>query len=274
MISVYSPHLKQRLYQLVYSVLLAHFFIALGRDDAFLGIFLNPFYYQDLIFVSLIVFPVCLLVSFMWKKLDQQFSWDKNFKLRLIAQVIGGVILPTILAGILVFAYMSLILDQDIRRTTYFYYELPVSVVVIIMLNLMLGIQYLIPHNKEVITSPRQPLLKNPVVVQSGKSKVLIDPDLVYFVEKEGPVCLVYTGNHSKHVFTRTLEELSNQLQQDFFIRANRQTIIHRKNCLSYETERSGKLILHVLVPPDRKITISQKKAREFKRWLKGSSTT
>src|SRR5690606_29707163 len=102
-------------------------------------------------------------------------------------------------------------------------------------------------------------------------SKILIDPDLIFFVEKEGTLCFVYTKNQTKHIFTRTLEELSKQLQQEFFIRANRQSIIHRNNCLSYETERSGKLILSVLVPSGKKITISQKKAREFKKWLSGS---
>src|SRR5690606_39126162 len=240
--------MKQRLYLLGYSVLIAHFFIALGRDDAFVGLFWNPFYYLDLFFVTLIVFLVSLVISIIWKKLDQRFPWHRNFRLRFAAQVVGGVVLPTALAGILVDVYMSLILDQDIRSTTYFYYEFPISIVVIVMINLMLGIQYLILHKQESI-SPPQPLFKNPVVVQSGNSKILIDPDLIFFVEKEGTLCFVYTKNQTKHIFTRTLEELSQQLQQEFFIRANRQSIIHRNNCLSFETERSGKLILSVLVP-------------------------
>src|SRR5690606_12312831 len=117
------------------------------------------------------------------KMLDQKVPWDKNFRLRFAAQVIGGVVLPTALAGILVYAYMSLVLDQDIRSTTYFYYEFPISIVAIVMINLMLGIQYLILHKQETISSP-QPLFKNPVVVQSGNSKLLIEPDLIFFVEK------------------------------------------------------------------------------------------
>lgn len=208
-----------------------------------------------------------LLIYWIWNRLDLWFFWNHEFRKRLLLQILGGVILPAICSIILVYAYMSLILKQNIFTTTYFYYELPVSVVIIVMLNLVLGIHYL-THSKPMAIPLPHPMSPKPLVVQSGNSKVLLNPDKVFFVEKVGPVCLVYTEDQSKYIFTHTLDEFSKQLQQDHFFRANRQAILHKNNCKSFITERSGKLVLTVLYPEGKKITISQKKAREFKWWL------
>ncbi len=259
--------LKQQGFLLGYSVLLAHFFIALGRDDAFWGLFWQSSYYQDLFFVTIIVFLVSLLIESIWKKLDQGFSWEVNFRKRFLLQVTAGVLLPTCFSALLVYGYMTLILKQDIGSTTYFYYEFPVSLVMILMLNLLLGVQYL-SRTKIIEIQPSPVIPKIPVVVQSGNSKILLDPDDVFFIEKEGPICFVYNQDQVKYISPQSLDQLSGQLQPDVFFRTNRQTIAHRNNCLSFRTERSGKLILALRCPPQKKIAVSQKKAREFKIWL------
>lgn len=269
-LSIKKLRVKQRTTLLVYSLVVAHFFIALGRDDAFGELFWQAAYYQDLFFVSLIVFVSCLFILFVWKKLDEVFSWQEDFKRRLISQLLGGILLPTLISALMVYAYMRLILYQDIFSTSYFYYELPISMIVILVINLLLGIQHLI-YVKGNIPSPTPSVDNTPVVVQSGNSQIMLDPATIFFVEKEGSICFVYTGNHTKYIFPHALDQLAQQLQQTFFFRTNRQTITHRNNCLGFETERSGKLILSLHHPTSKKITISQKKAREFKIWLKGT---
>lgn len=261
-------------YLFVFSALLAHFFIAIGRNDALWGIFWQSFYYVELMYVGFIVFLISLLILWIWNKLDQWHPWQENFRKRILWQILAGVILPALCSIFMVHAYMSLILDQDIFQTSYFFYELPVSVVVIFMINLVLGIHFLtqsIPSATTHITSLSDP---KPVWVQSGKSKILLDPDTICFVEKVGPVCMVYTDDKSRHVFPFALEELSKQILEENFFRANRQSILHRDNCKSFVTERSGKLILTMHLPEGKKISVSQKKSREFKFWLKNGATS
>ena len=207
--------LKQHISLLGYSLLLAHFFIALGRDDAFWGLFWQASYYQDLFFVSIIVFMVSLLIRSIWRKLDQGYSWQENFRKRFTLQVAAGVLLPTFISALLVYSYMALILKQDIANTTYFYYELPVSLVVILMLNLILGVQYL--SRTKIIEIPPSPTIrKSPVVVQSGNSKILLDPEHVFFVAKEGPICFVYTDDQIKYIAPHSLDQLSRQFTAGF----------------------------------------------------------
>ena len=253
-----------------YSLLLAHFFIALGRDDAFWGLFWQAAYYQDLFFVAIIVFIVSVLIHSVWAKLNQRCPWQQNLRKRLILQIFAGVLLPALLSILFVYLYMHLVLNQDIKSTSYFYYELPVSLLIILMINLVLGLQYAIGHQKKT-AEPVPSAGKNPVMVQSGNIKILLDPEHVSFVEKEASLCFVYTQNKTKYIYPNSLDQLSQQLQQDFFFRTNRQTIIHRSNCLSFETERSGKLILTLHHPVAKKVTVSQKKARQFKAWLRSN---
>ena len=260
---------KQWIALLIYSVMIAHFFIALGRDDAFWGLFLMPEYYQDLIFVSLIVFMVSQLILVIWKKLDQRYQWHSNFRKRIIYQLLAGVMLPSFLSFLLVYGYMAFVLSQNITRTTYFYYELPVSIVIILMINLMLALQYALGRKEPIPVPPPDP---KPLMVQSGNVQLLLDPEQILLAEKEDALCLVYTKSKNRYIFPHSMDLLSQQLQPIDFFRTNRQTITHRNNCHAFETERSGKLILTLHYPPGKSITISQKKAKEFKGWLKRSN--
>lgn len=87
-------------YLLVFSAFLAHFFIALGRNDALWGIFWQPFYYVELMYVGFIVFLVSLLILWIWNKLDQRHPWQVNFRRRLLnpassfLQSMGDPLLP------------------------------------------------------------------------------------------------------------------------------------------------------------------------------------
>jgi len=260
---------KQKATLLVYSMAVAHFFIALGRDDAFGELFWQKTYYQDLFFVSLIVFAISLIVLFIWKKLDVFLSWQDNFKKRLVAQFLGGILLPTMLSALLVYGYMEFVLHQNILSTSYFYYEFPISGVVILVINLLLGIHYLV-YNKKEIPGPVPTVRKSPITLQSGNTHILLDPDQILLAEKEDALCLVYTTSKNRYIFPHSLDLLSQQLQPTDFFRTNRQTITHRNNCHAFETERSGKLILTLHYPLGKSITISQKKAKDFKAWLKG----
>lgn len=255
---------KQEILLLGCSLVLAHFFIALGRDDALWGLFFESTYYVDLIFVTPIVFLVCQIILVIWKRLDIQYPWQLDFKRRLAYQVVAGIFMPTALSFLLVYAYMSWILQQDITATTYFYYELPVSVVIILMINLVLGLQRSLQQQQSKTPPPQQ----RSFVVQSGIAQVLLDPEQVVLVEKDESLCFVYTSDKKRYVFSGSLDLLSQQLPSQRFFRTNRQTITHRSNCHSFTSERSGKLVLVLHYPSAKTITISQKKAREFKQWL------
>src|SRR5690606_23702472 len=174
-LSIKKLRVKQRTTLLVYSLVVAHFFIALGRDDAFGELFWQAAYYQDLFFVSLSVFVSCLFILFVWKKLDQVFSWQEDFKRRLISQLLGGILLRPLISASMVSAYLLLISYRDIVSTSFFYYELTIAMIINLVVNLLLRIQHLISV-KGNIPSTTPSVDNTPVVVQSGKSQIMLDP--------------------------------------------------------------------------------------------------
>ncbi|WP_321286227.1 LytTR family DNA-binding domain-containing protein [uncultured Sunxiuqinia sp.] len=65
-----------------------------------------------------------------------------------------------------------------------------------------------------------------------------------------------------------TIERLEEELDPDSFFRTNRSTVIHINAIRKFESHFGGKLVLRLIQPFDRAITISRLKATEFKKWI------
>ncbi len=258
---------KNTQYIILSSIIIAHFFIAIGRNGPFYYLFLNPAYYPDLFFVTIIVCSLILYIRSVWIRLNPHDLPDNFSRKKILHLLFSGIFTPSVFSIILVYIYMDQILDQDIFVTTYFYYELPISIVVIVAINLVFGIIHLtgnirsIPPSSDIGKSP-------PLIFQSGKNKITVYPEQIMLVEKQDTLCFIYTTTNEKYIHYGALRELASLLQYESFFRANRQIIIRRQNCLEFETQRSGRLILSLKVPDKHQISISQKRAREFKAWL------
>src|SRR5690606_26014783 len=114
--------------------------------------------------------------------------------------------LPTFLSFLLVYGYMAFVLSQDITRTTYFYYELPVSIVIILMINLLLALQKALGRKEPTPVPPPDP---KPLMVQSGHAQLLLDPEQILLAEKEDAVCLIYVQSKNRYIFPHSLDQLS-----------------------------------------------------------------
>jgi DNA-binding LytR/AlgR family response regulator len=87
-------------------------------------------------------------------------------------------------------------------------------------------------------------------------------------ISKEGDHTVINTFDQQQYVSSVTLEELMAILPPSTFFRANRQWIINRVICGAFTTGRSGKVELALEDPVNRSISVSQKRAQEFKAWL------
>lgn len=249
------------------SLSISAFFVLIGRDSWDWGIFLNKLFYFDLACVTIIVFILLSFLIWQNKILNQKFSWFGDFWKRLINQFFFGVITPVFLSVLLVFLYMEFVLDYNIIETSYFSYELPISAVFFVLFNLVFGIMYLLKERKKVPNAI--PINRvEPILGQKGKNKILIEQQKIQLVEKIGVVNIIFCNPLGQFLYPNTLEEIEGLLDSQLFFRANRQAIVNRENCKSYRSERSGKVILELKCPESKQLTISQKKAKEFKSWL------
>lgn len=256
-----------------FSLFIAVFFVLIGRESWSWQLFTYGMFYFDIACVTLIVFILLRFLVWQDELINNRVSWFDNFWKRLLNQLFFGVMIPVLLSVGLVYFYMEIILGIDIFESTYFIYELPISAVFFLLLNLLLGIVYLLedrenkPENEKLRTS-NSDIKSKPIFAQKGKDKVIIDQDKIQLIEKIGVANIIFCNPSGQFLYQGTLEDLDGLLNPHHFFRANRQAIVNRENCKSFIAERSGKVILSLKCPELKQLTISQKKSKEFKNWL------
>jgi DNA-binding LytR/AlgR family response regulator len=91
--------------------------------------------------------------------------------------------------------------------------------------------------------------------------------DIAYFYS-ENNITFAVLFNGKEHVIDYTLEKLENQLDPEIFFRANRSAILSVKSIKKFENYFGGKLVVKLITPFKKSITISRLKASLFKQWL------
>jgi DNA-binding LytR/AlgR family response regulator len=95
---------------------------------------------------------------------------------------------------------------------------------------------------------------------------IFIDDVAVFYLESG--ILYAITSDLKKHTLDFTLEKLLEELNPEYFFRANRSTIINIKFIDQFETYFSGKLIVRLFAKYDKKVVISRKRASQFKKWM------
>jgi LytTr DNA-binding domain len=258
------PSLKQSVLLLPCALALGHFFISLGRTEAFTDLLTQQWYYFELVFVAAINFIILFYCLLVHTNLNAQLPLREAPAKRLLWQVGVGVLIPAFIAFMLTYAYMRLILNQDIRSTTFFIYEFPISIVIIIMINLVLIVLtlWLVPQ------PAKNKVLPTTILASQGNRTVPLTIHTIATFSKEGEHYLISTFDSQQYSSPYNLEELELMVSPHDFFRANRQVLIHRAACGHFTTDRSGKLSLHLSIKSDQPISISQKRAADFRVWL------
>lgn len=258
------PTRKQLLVLVPCALALGHFFVSLGRTETFTDLITLQWYYLDLAFVSAISFIILFYCVTVHNSLDTRLPLRDVPAKRLLWQAGFGVLIPAFISFLLTFAYMSFVLNQDIRSGSFFVYEFPISIVIIFMINLVLIVLslWLLPQPIKSVVFPTT------ILASQGNRTIPLPIRSIATFSKEGDHYLITTFDLQQYVSPHHLEELELMVAPNDFFRANRQVLIHRAACGHFTTDRSGKLTLHLSIKPDQPISISQKRAAEFRTWL------
>ncbi|MEM7548682.1 MAG: LytTR family DNA-binding domain-containing protein [Bacteroidota bacterium] len=105
------------------------------------------------------------------------------------------------------------------------------------------------------------------LVKQGEKMLAIKTEDIVCFQSRHGVVHIV-TRNDKKYLSDFTLDDLSNQLDPNFFYRANRQFLINANYVEAVHKHFKGKLQVDLNHFSEEPILVSSEKATAFKQWL------
>lgn len=256
------------------SIVLAHFFISLGRTETLFQLLTQRWYYADLFFVTIIASVIMITVYGLNQKISAQLPLKSNLKKRLVVQFLLAVIVTSILCFLLTIVYFTFILDQKLSDTSFLIYELPIAIVVIAFINIVL--LFVESINTENHVTPIQAGPSNhTILVPSGHQTLSLPVDQIIMITRKGNYCYILTAEGREYMKPEPLSVLFEELgDAKKFYRANRQYIVSRSICKSYSINRSGKLELTLDLDDNPKITISQRRARDFKVWLASNNTS
>lgn len=260
-------------FRLILSLIAAHFIVALGETESFFQMLLSWDYYRSLLYSVVIAFMLVSLVNLVTIKLDTRFDWNEQPTKRIGLQLALALILPAILAFLLATLYFRLF-DIDIFVTRYLTYDFPVILLMLLLINVYYVAFYFYKQWKFTRDSlPTEPVQKNSptkdvIMTYKADKAVPVSIKNILYLYHANDYNFLRTINGEDILVEHTLDELEKMLPDQLFFRVNRQFIVSRQACKNYSLLSYGKLELNVEPAFNSTITISQKRAPAFKKWL------
>lgn len=105
-------------------------------------------------------------------------------------------------------------------------------------------------------------------LISKGAAFFMLPVEEIAYVFSENRITTAVTFSNQNYVVDFPLETLEEELDPEFFFRANRQLIVNIKAIKKIENYFSGKLKIRLNPPFDGEPIISRLKATDFKQWV------
>lgn len=267
--------------------ILRHF----GEYESIGSLMKQPLYYGDLLWNTLIVALSWEANRRLIQYLDTQYSWVNQRFQRFIVQSFGSLLITVPLVAAMIYIWNELIIKRpDNFNTGYLLvYDFPLTVVFTVLVHMIYTGMYFHQYYSHTIeglhTRVREleasvagvksssDLIKasgyrDLLIVNYGTSSVPVQTNDIAFIYKQNEISFIKTFDGKEYTSSSTLENLEELLDPVSFFRLNRQMIGNIKAIKQFKSDATGKLILEMQPSFSEEVTISKKKAVEFKAWI------
>ena len=245
------------------SIISAHLIISIGDERNLFDLILIREYFNSLAYIGTAAFAVVFYVSWIDTNLNLFYDWKEKFLERLFYQIVLALVLPAFLVYVLT-AFVHYLLGAEIRESGFLVIKFPVTILLLVILNLLLVISYLVDS---LLEDDGQEHIKPFVWVHQSGRNIPINHDEIAYIFHKGQYNYLRTLSGQDFMISHTLDEMQHKLPGTEFFRANRQIIINISACSHYETIEFGKLRLETRPNFESAVIVSQKRARDFKKW-------
>lgn len=205
------------------------------------------------------------LVHAVTKRLDRYYDWQERPLKRAGLQLLLGVVLPGIVDFGLAAVYFQFFGLNIIRDTTYAIYAFPLVVALIFMFNLYYLCLYLFLKMKSADGGNRK---KETILVQQGARFIPLAISEIHYIYHQKRMNYLVTGTNKTYFLNETLDEMESLLPPRDFFRVNRRMIIRHVACTHFQSHEHGKLLLQLEPPYSESVTVSQTRAKAFRKWI------
>ncbi|WP_224997122.1 LytTR family DNA-binding domain-containing protein [Cesiribacter sp. SM1] len=287
-------HLKGSIFRnlLLYSLVCSHFIIQLGRDESIFEFLTSPWYYLDMGYTVAINLMLWSYIYVVFIGTQEKYPIQTALIPGLIRQFCLSLLLPVLLVILIAWGYKRWVWEENIQESGFFLYEFYFVVVLILLFNLFLYTRALWQqlqqgqvHTPPVLIGDNNSLRESIVeeqpeaepqtlLVASGEKVVVLNLSDIALCQLEQSTVFIHTMEGKHYRYSGTLEKLEKLLPPAQFYRLNRQHIVKHDNCLHYVVQRSGKIELSVKHGTAEPLIISQKRAGDFKIWIRKTLTS
>jgi len=277
---LFKPVYNDRLLRLISIPLLGFIFRHICEPSSLIHLLRDPIYYIDLLIAILSIWGIWELSKFIIRQLDRRYDWISNFFQRLIIQAITLYGISIFITIFITFIYNDIIMKKhrhEIYDITFsFVVDVPVSLLMLTIIQLLYYSLYLHEYYQFQLVAPNQEIasstsmIRKNVLAYFGKSLLPVALDEIAYFHKVSEVTLVRIFDNKDYRIDQTLEHLQTTLPSADFYRLNRQMIVNLEAVKEVKNDASGKLLVTLEPTYEDAVTVSRKKASEFKQWLNG----
>ncbi len=262
-----------------------------GEYESIGTLMMQPLYYGDLLWNTLLVACSWEANRKLIKYLDTQYSWVSQRFQRFTIQSFGSLLITVPLVASMIYIWNELIIHRPNNFNTGYLlvYDFPLTIVFTVLVHMIYTGMYFHQyythtiadlHNRvrELETSVagvkssselvRPSGYRDLLIVNYGTSSVPVQTNDIAFIYKENEISFIKTFDGKEYTSSSALENLEELLDPVAFFRLNRQMIGNIKAIKQFKSDVNGKLILEMVPSFSEEITISKKKSAEFKTWI------
>ncbi len=267
--------------------ILRHF----GEYESIGALMKQPLYYGDLVWNTLLVALSWEANRWLIKYLDIRYPWVSQRFQRFIIQAFASLLITVPLVASMIYIWNELIINRPNNFNTAYLlvYDFPLTIVFTALVHMIYTGMYFQQyytntieglHNRvrELETSvagvtSSSDLIKpsgyrDLLIVNYGTSSVPVQTNDIAYIYKQNEVSFIKTTDGKEYTSSVSLETMEELLDPRSFFRLNRQMIGNIKTIKQFKSDATGKLVLEMLPSFSEEVTVSKKKAVEFRAWI------
>jgi hypothetical protein len=212
------------------------------------------------------LYNLLLKYAFKWWIMDQFRTWVW------LLSAISTLILTYVTLTEILFYKLYYKVSSLKEETTFFEFDLPVTLVVLIFSSLYFYQKYYHAPVRGGATNTKGSQKK--IKANKGKGQVFTSSDDIGLLHSEKGIVWLLTVNGEKYVTDYTLDGVLNELNSVQFFRLNRQTIIAKESIKGFAKLEYQKLEVDLIetMGNHKPLIVSKYNAPAFKQWLTNSA--
>jgi len=109
---------------------------------------------------------------------------------------------------------------------------------------------------------------KNRCLVKKGNHFEFINVDDISYINSDDSITFLYCKDGKRHIYTKTLQVLMNELDHEDFFQINRKQIINIDTITKIHPFLNQRLKVDISAPTDLEFIVARNRVAEFKEWV------